>query len=84
MGRQTEIWPVSDIFIARVSLLPVDRICRYAEEYAAAAPGAHAPGDRLVEMQASGFGRRKKTVSEVIPGAHVLPPMLTAHRLSIT
>jgi len=34
----------------------------YADEYAAAALGAQAPGARFVEMQASGLGRRKKTV----------------------
>ena len=69
--------------MARRSLLPVDRICIYAEEYIAAAPGAHELGDELVDIQASGLGRRKNTVRDET-GVQLLPPMITAHRLSTT
>ncbi len=82
-GAQTAIWPVLDTLILRVLLLPVDMSCIYADEYTAGAPCAQAPCAKLVEMHASGFGRRKKTVRDDT-GVQVLPPIWTAQRVPIT
>jgi len=79
-GAQTAIWPVLDTLTLRVLLLPVDMSCMYADEYTADAPGAQAPGARLVDMHASGFGLRKKTVRDDTE-VHALPPMATAQIL---
>jgi len=82
-GAQTAIWPVLDTLTLRVLLLPVDMSCMYADEYTADAPGAQAPGARLVDMHASGLGLRKKTVRDDT-AVQALPPMVTAQILPIT
>ena len=81
-GAQTAIWPVLDTLTLRVLLLPVDMSCMYADEYTADAPGAQAVDERLVDIHASGLGRRKKTVRDDT-GVQELPPMVTAQTLPI-
>src|SRR3990167_6877047 len=82
-GAETAIWPLLGTLTLRVLLLPGEMSCMCGDEYAADAPGAQAPGARLVDMHASGLGLRKKTVRDDT-AVQALPPMVTAQILPIT